>query len=90
VAWYRSHIGYLKSCVAGASRIDLQGKSITKVTPTEAHEAEDQAQEGIARMAARRKERPLTNGLPAFVAPQCKRRANRVRPPARSQNCQSQ
>jgi sRNA-binding protein len=61
VAWYRSHIGYLKSCVAGASRIDLQGRPVSKVTPNEAREAEADAADGIARMMERRK----ANGLPS-------------------------
>jgi len=60
LAWYRSHIGYLKSCLAGASRLDLNGKAVAKVTPAEAREAAAEAEEGFARMAARRK----TNGLP--------------------------
>jgi sRNA-binding protein len=62
LAWYRSHIGYQKSCsVAGVSRIDLQGKAVSKVTVNEAHEAEAEAADGIARMIERRK----ANGLPS-------------------------
>jgi ProP effector len=66
IAWYCSRIGYLKSCVAGASRLDLQGKAVAKITPAEAREAEAEAQEGIARMVARRKEQ-ASNGLPQSI-----------------------
>jgi len=66
LAWYQSHVGYQKACsVAGTNRIDLHGKPTAKVTPAEAHEAEAEAQEGFARMAARRK--TAGNGLPPFV-----------------------
>jgi sRNA-binding protein len=64
IAWYQSHVGYQKSCsVAGTNRIDLQGKPVSKVTVNEAHAAEDEAREGFARMAERRKVK--SNGLPA-------------------------
>ena len=67
LAWYRSHIGYQKSCsVAGVNRVDLHGKPASKVTSTEAHEAEAEAAEGIARMVARRR---AGNGLPPSVLP---------------------
>jgi hypothetical protein len=67
LAWYRSHIGYQKSCsAAGVNRIDLQGKSVSKVTASEAREAEAEAADAIARMAARRK---AGNGLPPSVLP---------------------
>jgi sRNA-binding protein len=62
LAWYCSHIGYQKSCsVAGVNRIDLQGRPVSKVTPSEAREAEAEAADGIARMVERRK----ANGLPS-------------------------
>jgi len=48
----------------GTWRVDLQGKPTTKITASEAVEAEQDAQEGFARMAARRK---TNNNLPAFV-----------------------
>jgi hypothetical protein len=65
IAWYQSHVGYLKACAAaGTWRVDLQGKPTTKITASEAVEAEQDAQEGFARMAARRK---TNNNLPAFV-----------------------
>jgi hypothetical protein len=67
LAWYRSHVGYQKSCaVAGVPRIDLQGKAVSKVTASEALEAEAEATEGFARMAARRK---AGNGLPRSMLP---------------------
>jgi sRNA-binding protein len=62
LAWYRSHVGYQKSCsVAGVNRIDLHGKAVSKVTPSEALEAEAEAAEIFAQMAERRK----ANGLPS-------------------------
>jgi sRNA-binding protein len=70
LAWYRSHVGYQKSCsVAGDSRIDLHGKAVSKVTPSEALEveAEGEAAEIFAQMAERRK---AGNGLPpAMLSP---------------------
>jgi len=68
LAWYQSHVGYLKSCLAGAGRLDLNGRAVGKVTPAEAREAAAEAEEGFARMAARRK----ANGLPPqlVAAPQ--------------------
>ena len=68
LAWYCSHIGYHKSCsVAGVNRIDLQGKPVSKVTPSEAREAEAEAADGIARMLERRNK--AGNGLPRSVLP---------------------
>jgi sRNA-binding protein len=62
LAFYCSHVGYHKACsVAGTSRIDLQGKAVSKVTASEALEAEAEAAEIFAQMAERRK----ANGLPA-------------------------
>jgi sRNA-binding protein len=51
LAWYQSHVGYQKACsIAGASRLDLQGKPVSKITVNEARDAEEQAQEGFAKM----------------------------------------
>jgi hypothetical protein len=67
LAWYRSHVGYQKSCsVAGVNRIDLQGRPVSKVTPSEARDAETEAAEIFAQMAARRKD---GNGLPPSMLP---------------------
>jgi hypothetical protein len=67
VAWYRSHVGYHKACsVAGVSRLDLHGKAVSKVTASEALEAEGEAAEIFAQMAARRK---AGNGLPPSMLP---------------------
>jgi hypothetical protein len=66
VAWYRSHVGYQKSCsVAGVSRIDLQGRPVSKVTPSEARDAEAEAAEIFAQMARRK----TGNGLPPSMLP---------------------
>jgi sRNA-binding protein len=70
LAWYRSHIGYQKSCsVAGVNRLDLQGRPASKVTASEAREADAEAADGIARMRDRQRR---INGLPAqlVAAPQ--------------------
>jgi sRNA-binding protein len=68
VAWYRSHVSYAKACsVAGVSRIDLAGEPVSKVTASEAREAEAEAAEAFSEIEARR--RAAGNGLPAFVAP---------------------
>jgi hypothetical protein len=68
LAWYRSHIGYQKSCaVAGVNRIDLHGRPVSKVTPNEAREAEAEAEEAFARMAERK-----GNGLPRSMLPPTK------------------
>jgi sRNA-binding protein len=63
VAWYTSHVGYFKVCsVAGTNRIDLQGRPVSKITPSEAREAEKEAEEIFAQIAARKQEK-----LPQFV-----------------------
>jgi sRNA-binding protein len=68
VAWYRSHVSYAKACsVAGVNRIDLAGKAVSKVTPSEAREAEAEAAEAFSEIAERR--RTAGNGVSAFVAP---------------------
>jgi sRNA-binding protein len=71
LAWYQSHVGYQKACsIAGTSRLDLQGKPVSKITAAEACEAEEEAKEGFAKMAERRKQRAAANGLPPqLVAP---------------------
>jgi sRNA-binding protein len=62
-AWYTSHVGYQMACsVAGANRIDLQGKSVSKVTASEARGAEEYAKETFAKIEMRKKEK-----LPQFV-----------------------
>ena len=67
LAWYCSHIGYQKSCsVAGVNRIDLHGRPVSKVTPSEAREAEEDAADSYARMTARRQ---TGNGLPRSMLP---------------------
>jgi sRNA-binding protein len=40
VDWYESNIGYEYNLVAGAERIDLNGKVVGKITSTEQHEAQ--------------------------------------------------
>ena len=67
INFYCSHVGYHKACsVAGVSRVDLQGKPVSKVTASEALEAEAEAAEIFAQMAERRK---AGNGLPPSVLP---------------------
>ena len=61
LAWYTSHVGYLSACIAGTDRVDLHGRPVDKVTPSEAREAEEEAQEGFARIEARKRR------LPQFV-----------------------
>jgi hypothetical protein len=69
VAWYRSHVSYEKACsVAGVNRIDLHGKPVSKITPSEAREAEAKAAEALSEIAETRRRR-TGNGLPAFIAP---------------------
>jgi ProP effector len=41
VDWYMNHIGYDYCCVAGAARLDLNGKITGKITEKEAREARD-------------------------------------------------
>jgi sRNA-binding protein len=63
--WYKSHVSYWKACgVAGVGRIDLTGKVVSKVTASEAREAEAEAADIFAEIEHRK-----VNGLPAFVAP---------------------
>jgi sRNA-binding protein len=62
VEWYTTHVGYYIACsVAGASRIDLQGRPVSKVTPSEARKAEEAKKEAFAKMATRKEK------LPQFV-----------------------
>jgi hypothetical protein len=60
VAGYMWHVGYQSNCVAGTNRVDLEGKPVGKVTPSEAREAAEEAKEGFARIEARKQ-------LPQFV-----------------------
>ena len=63
VAFYKTHIGYHIVCsVAGTNRIDLQGRPVSKITPSEARYHKEEAKEIRAKMATRRKE-----DLPQFV-----------------------
>jgi hypothetical protein len=66
LSWYRSHVGYLKVCsVAGASRIDLRGNVVAKVTPAEAEAARKEAQSVFDDIEARKKSLPP----PTFLVP---------------------
>jgi sRNA-binding protein len=39
IDWYISHIGYDHSCIAGAKRLNLDGKEVSRVTESEARDA---------------------------------------------------
>ena len=57
VEWYRSHVGYLKSCsVAGVGRLDLKGTIAAKVTEAEARIAGEKATEIFADIEARKRQ----------------------------------
>jgi sRNA-binding protein len=58
VDWYRSHVGYVKSCsIAGTPRLDLQGRAAGKVTEAEALAAENKAQLIFAEIEAKKRAR---------------------------------
>jgi sRNA-binding protein len=53
VSWYCSHVGYQVACsVAGAARLDLQGKKAGAVTETEARAAEEEAKNIFGKIEA--------------------------------------
>jgi sRNA-binding protein len=54
VDWYISHIGYDYACMAGAGRVDLDGKVVGKVTESEAREAENRVAAKHQQMAEQR------------------------------------
>jgi sRNA-binding protein len=69
VDWYRSHVGYVKSCsIAGTLRLDLQGRAVGKVTEAEARAAEAKSQAIFAEIEAKRRARN-TYTAPAAPAP---------------------
>jgi sRNA-binding protein len=55
VSWYCSHVGYQVACsVAGAARLDLQGKKAGAVTETEARAAEEEAKNIFGKIEAQK------------------------------------
>lgn len=57
VSWYCSHVGYQVACsVAGAARLDLQGKKAGAVTETEARAAEEEAKNIFGKIEAQKQQ----------------------------------
>jgi ProQ/FINO family len=54
--WYRTHVGYQLACAtAGAIRLDLNGKAVSKITAAEAHEYKQDAERSFAAIEARKR-----------------------------------
>ena len=53
VDWYTGHIGYDIACVAGAERINLDGKTVGKISESEAREAQQRIAAKSKQMAER-------------------------------------
>lgn len=59
VNWYQSHFGYHYALQAGAERIGLNGKVVTKVTPQEATAAQNYIADRQREMNERNKNSPI-------------------------------
>jgi sRNA-binding protein len=60
LGFYVGNVGYLKACVEGAARINLQGDAAGTVTPDEAKHARQRLKEAWARRKAKAKtQRPI-------------------------------
>jgi hypothetical protein len=63
VAFYTTHVGYYKACsVAGTPLVDLQGRPVSKITPSEARKYDDLATETFAAIERGKREK-----LPPFI-----------------------
>jgi sRNA-binding protein len=65
--WYRTHVGYQLACsTAGANRLDLNGKPVSKITEAEAREYEQDAKASFDRINAYKR---VTAATPAAPSP---------------------
>ena len=68
LGFYVGNVGYLKACVEGAARIDLQGAAVGTVTPDEAEHARQRLKERWASRKAKAKTQRPTIPAPSQSA----------------------
>jgi ProQ/FINO family len=68
--WYRTHVGYQLACsTAGANRLDLNGKPVSKITEAEAREYEQDARESFNKINAYKRASAATPAAPSPPPP---------------------